>query len=183
MATGLSNDYLEMVNIHATCRIGVLSTEAHHGAERILKNRINARITRQLKDLNTRVDNLEHAYEKMQSTLDELNACLFGLREMDGDDANGPFLEMVVFTTLTCRDIVSSLELILDMHGKELEIKRNILNDYKNISSEQRKGGPEEQSQEYWMLHITAWALDVEISKEFVNNAMKQIARDASLPY
>jgi hypothetical protein len=77
--------------------------------------------------------------------------------------------------------MLSSLELILEMHGKELEIKRKISNDYgKHILSE---GGPEEQSQEYWMVHITAWAMDVEISREFVTSAMRQIARDASLSY
>ena len=166
--------------------MGVLKTEDMQGAERILKNRLKARITRKMKELIQSVENLEHAYKKMQSALDDLKTGLFDSEKTDTMDRNGAFLEdMVVFTTLTCRDIVSSLELILEMHGKELEIKQKIVNDYRmNILSEEGDGGPlEEPSQEYWMVHITAWAMDVEISKEFVTSALKQIARDASLSY
>jgi len=165
--------------------VGVLNSnkEKIHGAEGILKNRINSRIARRLKDLREHVDALEHAYEKMHSTLDELKSTLFDSRVMD-DSNNNHFLHSVVFTTLTCRDILSSLELIVDMHGKELEIKRSVLNDYRCMSLKQSESSPKEHSsQEYWTLHITAWAMDVEISKEFVTSAMRQIARDASLTY
>ena len=134
------------------------------------------------------MDNLEQAYEKMQSTVEDLKTGLFESGKtvtMDNDNStNSPFLDMVVFTTLTCRDMLSSLELILEMHGKELEIKRKIVDDYEKYSlSEQSNGGSEKQSKEYWMVHITAWAMDVEIDKEFVTSAMKQIASDASLSY
>lgn len=144
-------------------------------ARAIFQSRVDMKLQRKIESLRTIVEALEDACASMLNALKDFKSILSSPGNDGSHQQEDPRLDMAICTRFTCRQISIVFEDIVEKYQRELDIKQRVLNDV-------AKRG-EQHDDAFYQVHITAWMVDVEVDSDRVQCVMRDIARDAGMPY